>query len=246
MSEITDVDEMHTLIVIGDSLTQARPWAGIHLPHIYSSRLQRAMGGRLAVVNFGIGSNNSAKEVRLLETHLRHAEASYVVVQLGIVDCAPRLMSSLEHLILGAMSRVPPLRIFKRLYIAFKSRHRRTITRLFPKVQVPREAFGKNLRRVVEYALGENPLRRLFLVNIAYPGDILQQKSYGILANVEAYNSSIATIVGEHPGRLALVDVFAFTKANPKYIDLEDGYHILPEAHEFIAHVIASTIVHDP
>jgi lysophospholipase L1-like esterase len=232
------------VIVVGDSLGCPRPWVGVNLAATYSFQLNRLLGSDAYVANYSVGdsSTDSAMKESFLRTFVRNSGASYAIIQLGIVDCAPRLLSPFERAIGLVSSRVPGLRALFNQYIKLKSRYRYQLTRIFPRELVPMTRFESNYRTLVLQILESNPVHKVFAINIAYPGEILQKKSFNILANIQAYNKVIEGLVVAYPGRLQVVDLFTQCADKPDWITQDDGHHIHKPAHDWIAAEIARRI----
>jgi hypothetical protein len=234
---------LKTVLVLGDSLACPRSFIGLGEDEIFSARLQLLLGSKFHVVNHAFSGNNSRMAATTgIESQVAGADASYMAVQLGIVDCAPRLMSNVERLVMGAMSRLPITRGFAPHYARWKSRYRIKFTKWFPRTEVPLGEFRRNVARLLDEAFAHNPLRAAYLVNIISPGAYLRNRSYGIDANVTAYNQALAEIAACHPGRVQVIDIFSFTRDHPNYIVAEDGHHIHAPVHDHIAQTIAGHI----
>ncbi len=232
------------VIVVGDSLGCPRSWVGVDLASTYSFQLNRLLGPDAFVANYSVGDNSTDRAVKepFLRTFVRNSSASYAIIQLGIVDCAPRLLSPVERAIGLVASRGPGLRALFDQYIKVKSRYRYQLTRVFPKTLVPIDRFESNYRRLVLEILESNPVEKVFAINIAYPGEILRKKSYNILANIQKYNAGIARLAAAFPGRLEVVDLFAQCAHKPDWVTQDDGHHIHKPAHDWIAAEIAHRI----
>lgn len=235
---------MQTILVIGDSLGCPRPWEGVPLAGTYAYGLQQRLGPAYYVVNASVSENSSAKASGsgFLRTYVQGSGAAYVVVQLGIVDCAPRLMSAVERLIGGLAARAPGLRGIYAAYARLKSRNRYRLTKLFPRTLVSLDAYEANLRRLVEAVRAEPNFQKLFFLNTAAPGEFLVERSFGIERNIELYNAALERIAAEAPEQIEIVDVHGATRANPDWITPADGHHITAPAHAFIADALAERI----
>src|SRR6202008_2527011 len=109
-------------------------------------------GSDYYVVNWGVAENSSRRATSegFLRTYIRGSSASFAIIQLGIVDCAPRLMSAAERLMGGIAARIPFLRRVYRLYVKVKAKHRYRFTRWFPKTLVPVGEYRCNIGRLVD------------------------------------------------------------------------------------------------
>jgi lysophospholipase L1-like esterase len=234
-----------TILVVGDSLACPRPWEGVRLQATYAFQLDEQLGGNNFVANYGVSDNSSARAIKegFLRTYVRGAGADYAIVQLGIVDCAPRLLGTFERAIGFVASRVAPLRPVFKAYVRLKSRYRYRLTRMFPQTLVPKDQFEANFRTLLTELLQHNPIKTIFLINIAYPGAILTARSYNILGNIDAYNAVIASFGQAFPGKIEIVDLYAATAAQRDWITPDDGHHIFAPAHAWIAATISGTIL---
>jgi hypothetical protein len=232
------------VVIIGDSLGAPRPWVGIDLKRTYALQLAKLLGGDFFVANFSASDNSSVRSVKesFLRTYIRKADISYAVIHLGIVDCAPRLLSSFERLIGKVAAHSRFFNFFFKHYVSTKSRHRYWLTKHFPKTLVPLPIFEANYRRLINELISTNPIRSIYLLDVAYPGSVLLEKSFNILGNINAYNNVIHQIAAEYPELVEVVSVFEQTKANSGWITQEDGHHIRPDAHDWIAQQLQARI----
>jgi lysophospholipase L1-like esterase len=236
-----------TVIIVGDSLGAPRPWEGVGLQSTYAWLLCRKLGGGTFVANYSASDNSTVRSIKesFLRTYVRGASADYAVVHLGIVDCAPRLLSSFERAIGFVANKVPPLRPLFRAYVKLKSRYRYDLTRLFPRTLVPKEQFESNYRKLLSEIIEHNPVQKIFLINIAFPGAVLTERSYNILQNIGEYNAIISSFQSEFPGKIEIVDIFSKTAEQRDWITPDDGHHIFAPAHTWIAEAISAKILRD-
>lgn len=236
-----------TVIIVGDSLGAPRPWEGVGLQSTYAYLLGRKLGGGGFVANYSASDNSTARSIKesFLRTYVRAASADYAVVHLGIVDCAPRLLSTFERAIGFVANKVAPFRPLFRAYVKLKSRYRYDLTRMFPRTLVPKEQFESNYRKLLSEIVEHNPVRKIFLVNIAYPGAVLVERSYNILGNIQEYNAVIESFRAEFPGKIEIVDIFSRTAEQRDWITPDDGHHIFAPAHAWIAESVSATILRD-
>jgi lysophospholipase L1-like esterase len=232
------------VVIIGDSLGAPRPWVGVDLKRTYALQLAAFLGGEFFVANFSASDNSSARSVNesFLRTYIRKADISYAVIHLGIVDCAPRLLSSFERLMGAVAARSRFFNFFFKRYVSLKSRYRFWLTKRFPRTLVPLPTFEANYRCLINELISTNPIRNIYLLDVAYPGGVLLEKSFNILGNINAYNDAIRRVAAEHPALIEVVSVFEQTRANPGWITPEDGHHILPDAHDWIARQLQEKI----
>jgi hypothetical protein len=131
----------------------------------------------------------------------------FFVIQLGIVDCAPRLFSKKAKKRLETLSGIPVLRRFAYRYIRYKSKNRLKFTKKKQIQEVPSEQFDLNIRSIIEKIKNNNPIKKIWLINIAYPGDHLQNRSYGILEVINRYNMILKKIKEDEP-LINIIDMY--------------------------------------
>lgn len=234
---------MKIITIIGDSLACPRPWDGIALQDTYGFQLQKLLGPEHYIVNWAARGNSthSAVNENFIQTYIQAAKANYAIIHLGIVDCAPRLMSRFERLIGAIAAKLPLFSQLFQKYAQLKSRHRLKLTKLFPMTQVPKNIFRKNYELLLKELL-KGKINKIYLINIANPGDALVKKSYGIQENIQAYNQVIAELHQKFKDKTILVDINHQTKQHQDWIESSDGHHILKPAHDWLASVISHSI----
>jgi lysophospholipase L1-like esterase len=232
------------VLIVGDSLACPRPWIGVDLLSTYGHILYRELGGRYFVANFAEGDNSTRRSIRraFIRTYVEKSSATYAIIQLGIVDCAPRLLTDFERILGAIAARLRFLDPLFKLYVRSKSKYRYRLTRMFPNMLIGIDEFETNYRALLLEIITNNPVKKIFLISIACPGQMLREKSYGIDANIEQYNALLRTICDETSNHLEYIDLYSATKENPAWISADDGHHIHREAHAWIANKISARI----
>lgn len=220
------------LLIAGDSLSMSRHVDGITFEQTYAVLTQRALPGAL-VIN---GSERASSSRRIgsedyLDEYLRPLSPDHVVVQVGVVDCTPRIFTDGERRVLGLMQRVPLLRAVSAAIIRAASRHRAAITSRRNMPMIALDEFDRHLRTFIAEARRIRGGCRVALVNIACPNATFLSRNPGALAFVERYNAALASIAAESGSRV--IDLFDFTSRHPESL-LPDGYHINAMAHQFL------------
>lgn len=225
--------------VLGDSIAMVRPDDGLYERDLYSCKLQQLLGANYCVVNKGKVGNNSAWSVTedSIIYHVRGAGAEYFSIQLGVVDCAPRMYTEEERRHLEKLVNYPLVGNLIKARIRRQSMRRYQITQTRQIVLTPPEEFESHYRVLIANIRKYNPVKKIFILNIGYPGAYFSARNYGIEDNIQIFNGILLKIVNEDPGLLRLIDVHSFTKEHPKYI-LADGHHFGPEVHTFVANEI--------
>jgi len=238
---------MKNLLILGDSLSCPRPWEGVGGFDTYAYITQRLLQNRIYVQNLAYSDRCTADYLTesFIKTYIKSANASYIVMQLGIVDCAPRLLTTFERAIGFLARKLTITRSLFSVYIRWKSKHRLFFTKWFPLTRVDLIDYEINVRNLIKVTSEYNSLETFYIVNIAYPGEFLASRSYGILENITRYNQVLYEIAKEshfNLGKIEIIDLFSATKLNRNWVTSEDGHHITSEAHLWIAEQILCTI----
>ncbi len=207
------MDGTNKILIVGDSLglprenmPYERTWPYLLMSSITGShfiiKLQRALTSEM--INTG-----------LLYDWLEFYTPRCVILQVGIVDCAPRYFRTKGFLI-KLIGSLPPF-LKTRVWKLIKKYCNRSIKRADVKI----EDFEINLLKYVRRC-ERVQVERIFLIKIAKPGSSMIKKNPGILKQVELYNS-VLTGIANIEEKCYVVDVLS--EATDSFF-LEDGYHL--------------------
>lgn len=234
------------LYITGDSLACSRQWDGISLNKIYSTLLSNHSELDLLVINNSVARNTTREILNSYPTMqaLTDPSIDYHVIQLGVVDCYPRLFSNRKREVLNFFSKIPYLQKIVTLYIKQKSKHREHLTNKKLIQKVPPERFQENLASIIQKILSSEKKPKIFIINIAAPGDFLIEKSRRIKPIVKKYNQIINNLSKNHNNQIKIIDFYSQTTNDPELL-LADGHHLSPAAHQQLANEIAKLIQQD-
>lgn len=220
------------ILIAGDSLSMSRYVDDIQFEEIYPIIVQLNCPGVL-VVNGSERSNSSRRIVtdNYCDEYLRPLIPDCVVIQIGIVDCAPRVFTDAEKRLLSIMGRIPVVRFIANLIVKLGSMYRLPITRKRMLTTVSSEEFYKNLCDFVEEIYRINPGCQLVMINIVCPGEKIKERSYGVMSSALKYNQILEEVASNY--KAEIIDLYTFTQEHPEAL-LQDGYHIGKLAHRFI------------
>lgn len=224
------------LTILGDSLALVRPEDNICEKDLYPYKIQQALNKRIYVNTKAVKNNTSAIENSLsgLVYHIQAASASYAIIGLGIVDCSPRLFSKKMKQVLDCATKIPYINKIAHRYIAYHSNNRFKLTKKKSITETSVEEYRENMKEIISNLQKYNPIEKIFLITIAFPGPYLTERSWGIEQNIRQFNDVLYELSQLNTDLIHLVDVFSFTQKHPEYI-LSDGHHISVEVHDFIA-----------
>lgn len=144
-----------------------------------------------------------------------------VIVQLGIVDCAPRLLNKFDRIILKL---IPGSSIRKYISILKKIRKRNVNNTL-----VPLDRFKNNWVNYLNRAKKTNT--KVIIISISLPDDSFLKKNPGININVKKYNDLLVQFTKEYDNVFLTKALEPGVNPLPVY---EDGYHPNHLGHDFI------------
>ncbi len=151
-----------------------------------------------------------------------------VIFEIGIVDCAPRIISKKENAFFNRRVFPTSLRNF---IIRRRKKNRLSILRKGPlnKVYVAPENFRKNIQQFVQKIVQSNPRVSILLMPILGNFSVLDKKSPGYQANKDLYNKILKEISMEL-NCCYLEDLIDIMQDESNYT--LDSYHLSSQGHE--------------
>jgi lysophospholipase L1-like esterase len=162
---------------------------------------------------------------------LEYYEPEAVILQLGIVDCAPRLFlrGTIEYKVVNSLPEGIRLKYIKLI--------KKIRTRNLNRVEVPLKIFKKNLTSYFDRCL-KLSVRKVVIVGIPYPDQRMIEANPMITTTVETYNNcyrelcvvyDFATVIFPLDSR-ELEDIF------------QDGYHPNIKGHQLLFEAIKAAL----
>lgn len=230
------------LRVYGDSLSLPRPADGVLHGDIYPELLRDALesahpGLRVSVWNRSRGGASIAdlhESYRQDSAYFDPTEPSILVIQCGIVDCAPRPVPPSVRERIG---RLPtPLRWLVAKFLHFA---RPFLLRAGIRWRATEsDDFETRLLAWIEGARAG--AARVYVVNIAPTVPAIDAHSPGLADSIHAYNEAIQRAASASGA--TLIDVFGAIQAQPGgtggYINPRDGHHISRQGHGLYADLL--------
>jgi lysophospholipase L1-like esterase len=227
------------VVIIGDSLSMPRPDESLFYEETYPYLLKQDLGNSFEVINRGKRANTikHQSEDQNIFDDIIFFYPKYVVIQLGIVDCAPRLFSRrFGKYVIG---NIKP-EMLKKFIIQQFSNRRLFFTKHFPRQYVPFSEFmywyDYLLKIVKEF--GSIPIT----VNIAQTTIENNKRSYGFSQHINKYNRAIEELSSQYSA--LLIDAYKISETNN--ILLPDGIHLNKFGSKIVALKIAEAIKQSP
>jgi hypothetical protein len=159
-----------------------------------------------------------------------------LVVQCGIVDCAPR---PLPVWLRALVSRLP--NVLRERVVRFLHNHRADLLKLGLSWTVTnRQDFVANMKQCLALAADFD---RTYVINIAPTNPEMEAHSPGLSASISDYNRLIEeAVTNANISRMALIDVHDAILKQPQgvneCISKVDGHHLTPAGHRLYARMI--------
>jgi lysophospholipase L1-like esterase len=221
------------IILIGDSLLMPRIRQGLDYEDTYGYLVFKALKDHEVIIK-GKYSNDTSVQSKpnVLRVEIEYLNPDMVFVQLGIVDCAPRLFSKIEKYALKALPS-----FLRQGIINFCSERRRFFTKMFPKVYVKKDDFETNMRKILEAIkiCDATPV----IINIARTSEENESRSFNYDNNTIEYNEILFKLSKEYGCQL--IDFYNIIKTEPS-CQLPDGVHLSKEGNRRLADEIISHI----
>ena len=236
---------MTFICIYGDSLSLPRAGDAIPPEATYAELLRerlRHRGVAATVLNRSRGGatiDELYRDYRNDLGYIGEAPGQVLVIQCGVVDCAPRPLSRRGRRVVGrlpAALRSPIVSFLHRKRAALLSRG---IS--FRYTQPPRFAavLGGWLRHAApRYS-------RILVINIAPTTAEMEQHSPGFTASIETFNGLIAGAVRDVPNA-TVVDVHRLLSSSAaeltRCVNQQDGHHITAAGHQLFAETLDAAI----
>jgi lysophospholipase L1-like esterase len=234
------------IVVLADSLAMPRDEGGARLlweetwPYRLDELLRRD-GLDAEVLNCGSRARRAdhIHGTEFLE-HVAYKRPDVVCLEVGIVDCAPRVFSKREKRLLNR--RWFPRRLRERI-VASRSRRRPELIAPDPlrKVDTRPEEFER-LVRLFERRLRELEWKpKLILVPILSDPRLTEPRSPGHTRNVELYNDALRRVARETGATFVEPETILRT-AEERGFFFPDGYHLTAPGCQRLAERVAAAV----
>lgn len=218
------------LVLVGDSLGMPRPEEDLHYDQTYPYLLRSKLKD-WEIIQRNKRANDTTIQTRKdsLKDDILYLSPNIVTIQLGIVDCAPRLFGRYTGIMIDFLPN-----LIKKVIIKSASKNRKKITKRFPKTYVPKEKYRKNIEKIVEIIqkMGAKPI----LIEICDTTEEKKKRSHNFEKNIKDYNTILKEIATEKD--IHLIELFNKGEA----IILSDGIHLNKKGNEFLTNKILETI----
>lgn len=220
------------VVVLGDSLSMPRPEKEtvVRWEETWPARLEELLRPAFPLVDvIGCGARSMTADRLDLDEHIDLKDPDAVVMQVGIVDCAPRVFTRRTRALLG--SRVVPAPIRERI-IAYRSARRAELSAADPlrRVYTRPDVYERALRTARDRCRG-----RAVVVIPVVVGARLARDVPAYTANVALYNEILGRVFGD-----AVIELPAPITAGGPFTS--DGIHLVDEGHALVAAAVAARL----
>lgn len=216
------------ILILGDSLPFPRPTRGQPLkltwPSLLKDRLPQIDAYLRAHPRFTI--IDVLKELGFFAESLADFDA--VIVQVGIVDCAPR---PYPHLIAKLIEVCVSMPTFRKIE-GFT--HRRLLW-CYRRPWVEEAEFVSAAQHLVEMVFSCNPRLKVIFITVAPPSRTIVELLPGIELAAGRYNAALSKIINKLAPTYGCRLLDPFTGADQLMFTIEDGHHLSGYGHKLIA-----------
>lgn len=208
------------VLVITDSLGLPRPEPELLMDEdCWSHKIAKLDG--IDVYHYMRGGYSTKKLAKELKGYLSGYKPDIILLQIGIVDCAPRALGSLE---LKLISKIPV--ISKWIHFLVK-KYRAEIIRRRKITYVPPSKFEKNLTKFKQHFEGAD----IFALPIAPANKSYIAHSPGIEKNIVDYNEILKRLFTE---------LNPYENTDPERIFMIDNHHLNKYGHLVVYERVAN------
>ena len=235
-------DKRLLIRVYGDSLGMPRADSGVRFDQTYSElfcawlRTVRS-DAQVHLYNRSQGGASIRKlfqEYQMDSIYFGKPGGDILVLQLGIVDCAPRPIPTWVKFLIG---RLPsPLRT---PIVKFLHRFRPNLLRMGCKWRsTSRSAFSRLFQKWLQRAA--NDFARIYVVSVMPTTPEIEARSPGLGESAVSCNQDIeAAILSSGAANIHFIDAHRIAAENPdevsRFVDASDGHHLTAEGHRLLS-----------
>lgn len=233
----TSIQMSDTLLIQGDSLPLPRQT--VPYDETWPGRLRRESAFTHVVNRSQSGKTTDdlhAEKVRFPNRKLEAYDPEVVVLQIGIVDCAPRLLSKTEKDLITAFPFQRIARVGSHLLKRARGRSRE-------RTYVSEPDFETNLRDFLRRteAVG---VEDVVVIKILTAGEKYTAKNPNVQSAIRAYNEVVDAVVSDFPEAQTMRPLADSETEEAEIVDthtLDDGYHLDSSGHRRIYDRLTTT-----
>ncbi|MCB9757488.1 MAG: hypothetical protein H6753_03580 [Candidatus Omnitrophica bacterium] len=232
------------LAIYGDSLSLPRSFDGVYCDQVYCELLRKEGAefkdfSNMVVFNRshgGICIKGLFEQFSQDLSYISKDKNKILIIQCGIVDCAPRPIPSVLRMLVGKM----PVRVRVKIAQFLHKNRSRIQNIIYFRLTNP-----KNFRRILKKWLlvAGTMFKRIYVVNIFPTTQNIAEHSPGFCESIQIYNQIIFEEVHKAEMKnIVLLDVFKkisiLEKPIEHFVSEKDGHHLTPNGHELIKRLI--------
>ncbi|MCX8059002.1 MAG: SGNH/GDSL hydrolase family protein [Spirochaetes bacterium] len=216
---------MIKIVILGDSLSLPRPENNILFEDTYPYLLSTYKN--ILVINRSKRANDTNMQSREenLKEDILYLQPNFLIIHLGIVDCAPRVFTRFEtYFLIPFLNKF--LFGFGNFLVNLFSKYRYFITKLRKIHYVEINKYYENLKKIIQYSKENVKDIKIILIKILNTNEKNEKKSYMFNCTINNYNKVIDKIK-EEDDNIKVIDL----QNLDKNLLLDDGIHLNKEGH---------------
>ena len=131
-----------------------------------------------------------------------------------------------------------------KIFIGFKTKHRRLFTKYWKRQYVKFSKFEQNIKKIIKVCKQERSIEKIIFINIADTSDENNFKSFGFRNEIESYNRCLMDNVIKNKESCTLIDFHGKTKYQKDLLST-DGIHLSVLGHKKLASMIVEVLKHE-
>ena len=207
------------VLCIGDSLGLPREECPYEATWFY--RLNNFYEG-IDFVDYFVRGVTIQDLLERFDTYFQYYEPDVVIIQTGVVDCAPRYINDRKFFIRALIRLFRVLKCDSLFWRLIKQGKRRT-TCVYTNFDLFLSSYDELVKKFIN-----RKTNRVILIEIGHAAESTLQSSPYFNHNVDKYNEAIKEVQLRHPNEVAVVSPLAYIEEK----DFVDGYHCSPQGME--------------
>jgi hypothetical protein len=236
--------EYASAIILSDSIALPRPSVGVLFEHTYPVLLQNKMLKSQICINLSPsclrGRTVLSALDELKECQFCINKPVHIILQVGIVDCAPRVFLQRDIEIIKNLIG----KEYSDKLISIANKHRKLVAGdPATNVYVSIELFESALFEISDLIFKVSDSSKICIVNIVTPIKNHKKSNRTPLGiNIKKYNDIIKKVCLSTGATLVDADTAVWSTENPSICFSNDNYHYNKEGHKIVAHEIFEKI----
>lgn len=221
---------MKDIYILGDSLALPRPEIDSEEAHTYRDTYIAFLTEKLLPKDqFVIHNGKRARTIKEVDNLIKEvifSGAKTLIIQVGIVDCAPRVFSKKQYWL---MNKLP--KVIRNPILKLVRKYKLQILKIRPNIVYTKKTVFENHLKSISEKLLKNEIKGIFC-SIVPAGEDMVARNPQINKQIDEYNDLIKKILIEE--KILMIPMDKLYKGQLKQCLMADGHHLSKKGHQIL------------